>query len=93
MIKVVFVKRSDRPDRQDNNKDFYLSQRGEKWQFKHQKPLPEALINQLYRFAEKMKEWLAANPGDPGEATGLSYYFEVLHFLKISELYDDHFEI
>ena len=35
MIKVVFVKRSDIPDRQDNNKDFYLSQRGEKWQFKH----------------------------------------------------------
>lgn len=64
----------------------------EKWQFKHQKLLPEALINQLYRFAEKMKEWLAANPGDPAEATGLSYYFEVLHFLKISELYDDHFE-
>ncbi|EOH87176.1 helicase [Enterococcus asini ATCC 700915] len=64
----------------------------EKWQFKHQKLLPEALINQLYRFAEKMKEWLAANPSDPGEATGLSYYFEVLHFLKISELYDDHFE-
>lgn len=64
----------------------------EDWQYKHQKLLPEVLVNHLYRFAEKMKEWLAANPGDPSETIGLAYYFEVLHFLKISELFDDHFE-
>lgn len=66
--------------------------RTEDWQFKHQKLLPEVLVNHLYRFAEKMKEWLAANQGDSSEAAGLAYYFDVLHFLKISELFDDHFE-
>lgn len=79
---------------QIDNEFELLQQRSieEDWRFKHQSLMPESLINRLYGFSEKMKEWLAANPGNPAEETGLAYYFEVQAFLRISEIYDDHFE-
>lgn len=64
----------------------------EDWHFRHQKGLPTSLVEKLYGLSEKMKEWLAANPGNPAEEAGLAYYFEVLAFLRIAEIYDDHFE-
>lgn len=62
------------------------------WDYHHQKAPAETLTKRLFAFSEKMKEWLAANPEDEAQELGLSYYFEVLHFLRISEFYDDHYE-
>lgn len=62
------------------------------WMFHHQAPAAEGLVNQLYKFSELMKEWLAAHPEEPAIEPILTIYFECLHFLKISEFYDDHYE-
>ncbi|MGX7195100.1 ATP-dependent DNA helicase [Enterococcus olivae] len=64
----------------------------ENWSFHHQAPAAEGLLNQLFKFSELMKEWLAAHPEEPGLENILSVYFDCLHFLKISEFYDDHYE-
>ncbi len=62
------------------------------WTFHHQAPPAEALLNQLFKFSELTKEWLAAHPEDPAQEKVLAVYFDCLHFLKISEFYDDHYE-
>ncbi|MGM0124327.1 hypothetical protein IGI37_001704 [Enterococcus sp. AZ194] len=62
------------------------------WSYHHQKQPAESLINQLYKLSEKMQEWLAEFPEDPAQPKVLSYYFDVLRFLKMSEFYDDHYE-
>ncbi|KAF1300095.1 ATP-dependent DNA helicase [Enterococcus sp. JM9B] len=62
------------------------------WEYHHQQAPADQLIKQLFRLQEKMKEWLAANPDDRAQEQVLSFYFDVLHFLKISEFYDDHYE-
>ncbi|KAF1296908.1 ATP-dependent helicase [Enterococcus sp. JM4C] len=62
------------------------------WTYHHQKQPAESLINQLYKLSEKMKEWLAEFPEDSAQPKVLSFYFDVLGFLKMSEYYDDHYE-
>lgn len=62
------------------------------WQYHHQKAPNESLQTVLYKLSDQLKEWLAANPEDSAEEVALSCYFDVLHYLKISEYYDDHYE-
>lgn len=62
------------------------------WTYHHQQPAAEGLLDQLFKFSEITKEWLAANPEDAAQEKVLSVYFDSLHFLKISEFYDDHYE-
>lgn len=62
------------------------------WEYRHQKASPESLINDLYRFTELMKEWLAEHPTDSAAEKALNVYFSANRFLKISEFYDNHYE-
>lgn len=62
------------------------------WVYHHQKAPNETLLKVLVRLTERLKEWLAANGGDPAEETALTCYFSSLQYLKISEYYDDHYE-
>lgn len=62
------------------------------WTFHHQKSPAETLTKLLLRFSELTKEWLAANSENSEEEKILDLYFEVLHFLKISEFYDETYE-
>ncbi len=62
------------------------------WNFHHQKAPAETLTKLLLRFSELTKEWLAANPENPASEKVLDLYFEVLQFLKISELYNETYE-
>ncbi|KAF1305612.1 ATP-dependent DNA helicase [Candidatus Enterococcus willemsii] len=62
------------------------------WTYHHQAPAAEELLNQLFKFSELAKEWLAAHPEDTAQEKMLAVYFDCLHFLKISEYYDDHYE-
>ncbi|OTN76611.1 hypothetical protein A5886_001689 [Enterococcus sp. 8G7_MSG3316] len=64
----------------------------EAWDYHHQDAPHETLVKQLSRLAEVMKEWLPANEEDPLQEEVLLCYFEVNHYLKISEFYDDHYE-
>ena len=52
----------------------------------------ETMNKQLAKLAELMKEWLPANPEHTAQEAVLQSYFEVNHFLKIAEFYDDHYE-
>lgn len=60
--------------------------------YHHQKAAADSLTKALYQVSEYIKEWLAEHPEHPVQEQLLSYYFEVLQFLKISEFYDDHYE-
>ncbi|MCU7356072.1 ATP-dependent DNA helicase [Enterococcus dispar] len=51
----------------------------------------DSLNKQLYKVSEKLQEWLGENPENKAQETALNYYFTVLNYLKISELYDDHY--
>lgn len=62
------------------------------WTFHHQSASAETLIKLLFRFSELTKEWLAANPESLEQEKVLDLYFEVLHFLKINDFYDDTYE-
>jgi len=77
---------------ESNFASIYEQAKEDNWQFRHQKAGPESLIEQLYKFSELLKEWLAANPEHPISEQALTVYFDTLHFLKISEFYDDHYE-
>ena len=62
------------------------------WKYHHQKEPHETMNKQLAKLAELMKEWLPANPEHAAQEAVLQSYFEVNHFLKIAEFYDDHYE-
>lgn len=62
------------------------------WEYHHQKEPHETMNKQLAKLAELMKEWLPANPEHTAQEAVLQSYFEVNHFLKIAEFYDDHYE-
>lgn len=56
-----------------------------------QKPPADSFNKQLYKVSEKLHEWLGENPEDKAQEIALNYYFTVLNYLKISELYDEHY--
>lgn len=64
----------------------------EGWDYHHQKAPAETVINAGYQLSEWIQEWLAEYPEHPIQETLLPFYFDLLHFLKISEYYDDHYE-
>jgi DNA excision repair protein ERCC-2 len=64
----------------------------EGWSYHHQKEPAHSLIDVGYQLSEHIQEWLAEYPEQPVQETLLPFYFELLHFLKISEYYDDHYE-
>ncbi|MGM9902523.1 ATP-dependent DNA helicase [Enterococcus hirae] len=64
----------------------------EDWTYHHQKAPAESLIKAGFQLGEFIQEWLAEFPEHPVQEQVLPYYFELLHFLKISEFYDDHYE-
>ncbi|MHC5227337.1 ATP-dependent DNA helicase [Enterococcus sp. LJL99] len=51
----------------------------------------DSFIKFGYTLAEKIKEWLPENQEFPQLNQVLEFYFELMHYLKISELYDDHY--
>lgn len=59
--------------------------------FIRQKEPVTSLVDAVYRFTEKAKEWLAEYPEAPQQEEMLGLYFECLNYVKISELYDDHY--
>lgn len=62
------------------------------WDYHHQKAPAESLITAGYQLSEVIQEWLAEFPEHAIQETILPFYFDLLHFLKISEFYDDHYE-
>ena len=62
------------------------------WDYHHQKAPAESLITAGYQLSEVIQEWLAEYPEHAIQETILPFYFDLLHFLKISEFYDDHYE-
>lgn len=62
------------------------------WDYHHQKVSAESLITAGYQLSEVIQEWLAEYPEHAIQETILPFYFDLLHFLKISEFYDDHYE-
>lgn len=62
------------------------------WDYHHQKAPAESLITVGYQLSEVIQEWLAEYPEHAIQETILPFYFDLLHFLKISEFYDDHYE-
>jgi DNA excision repair protein ERCC-2 len=65
---------------------------GDNWEYHHQKAPAESLTKAGFLLSEKIQEWLAEFPEHPLQEQMLPYYFELSHFLKISEFYDDHYE-
>jgi len=57
---------------------------------KTEKELPSELCEMLELFALQFSRWLGENP-EP-EQDVLTVYFEILTFLKITELFDEHYE-
>lgn len=51
----------------------------------------DSFIKFGYTLAEKIKEWLPENQEFPQLNQVLEFYFELMHYLKISELYDNHY--
>lgn len=62
------------------------------WEYHHQKAPAESLTKAGFKLSETIQEWLAEFPEHPIQEQMLPYYFDLLHFLKISEFYDDHYE-
>lgn len=62
------------------------------WTYHHQKAPADTLVNAGYQLSEHIQEWLAEYPEHAIQETLLPFYFDLLHFLKISEFYDDHYE-
>lgn len=50
------------------------------------------MINAGFQLGEFIQEWLAEYPEHPMQEQILGFYFDLNHFLKISEFYDDHYE-
>lgn len=64
----------------------------EGWNYHHQKTPADTLINAGFQLGEFIQEWLAEYPEHPMQEQILGFYFDLNHFLKISEFYDDHYE-
>lgn len=64
----------------------------EKKEFIHQISAIDSLLVSGYGLAENLKEWLAENQDFQDQKQILDFYFTLLHYLSISESYDDHYE-
>lgn len=64
----------------------------EGWLFKHQQAPAETLTNLIYQLNEWLQEFLADHEEDANKEQILTYYFECIRFLKMSEFYDDSYE-
>ncbi|WP_314067733.1 ATP-dependent DNA helicase [uncultured Vagococcus sp.] len=51
----------------------------------------DSLFHHLYQLNEAVKEWLPQHLNGQGEKEVLGLYFEVINYLKISELYDERY--
>ena len=51
----------------------------------------DAFIKVSYNLADKIKEWLPENQESPHLSQVLEFYYVLIHYLNISELYDDHY--
>lgn len=49
-------------------------------------------LNSVFRFSSELSQWLEENKSHSLHSEVLSLYFEVLFFLQISELYDEHYK-
>ena len=56
-----------------------------------QPELPEHFISELQRTSSFLSEWLEDHKGHELRADVLSLFFDIRFFLRIAELYDDHF--
>ena len=56
-----------------------------------QKELPERFVSEIQKISAFLGEWLEEHKNHILYADVLSLFFEVRFFLKIAELYDDHF--
>ncbi|MBP2099295.1 ATP-dependent DNA helicase [Enterococcus rivorum] len=63
----------------------------EQQEFVHQNTSVDAFSNVAYRVMEKLKEWLAENQDFLELNQIVDFYFCLLHYLDISEHYDDHY--
>ncbi|MFV0557449.1 MAG: ATP-dependent DNA helicase [Enterococcus sp.] len=66
--------------------------RDEGWEFKHQQAQGETLLKHLYALSEELKLFLAEEPQNSAHEVAMAYYLEVLRFLRMNELYDEHYE-
>lgn len=62
------------------------------WRFKHQQAPAEALTNLIHQLNELLQEFLADHEENANKEQILTYYFECIRFLKMSEFYDDSYE-
>ena len=51
----------------------------------------DSFIKFGYILSDKIKEWLPENQEFPNLNQVLEFYFDLVHYLKISEMYDDHY--
>lgn len=63
----------------------------EQQEFVHQNTSVDSFSNVAYRVMEKLKEWLAENQDFLELNQIVDFYFRLLHYLDISEHYDDHY--
>lgn len=56
-----------------------------------EKTLPEGLADALMRFTSECDAWMQEHKTHPFHSDMLNLYFEVLFFLRIVELYDEHY--
>lgn len=66
--------------------------RKEKWFYKHQQAPAEILTLLIFQLSELLQEFLVENEESTHKEQILTYYFECIRFLKISEFYDDSYE-
>lgn len=59
--------------------------------FIYQAEALDSFIKYGYALSEKIKEWLPENQEFRQLTQVLEFYFDLVHYLKISEIYDDHY--
>ncbi|MBN1223905.1 MAG: DEAD/DEAH box helicase family protein, partial [Candidatus Aminicenantes bacterium] len=59
--------------------------------FFFEKSRPEELLSPLIGFINTMERWLATNPGLSLSDPILDLYYDILHFLRMADLFDSHY--
>ncbi len=68
-----------------------LQRRCDPMDWRVERERPEALLQTLTSFSAACGEWLEVHRGHPLSREILPFYFEVLFFLQIGELFDEHY--